>query len=432
MKRIAVLGLAACVGLASTSSTARAQGLTMNMSNGWSFGLSGNVNAFLVESWNNSHSSPAAINGGITTQGTGTLNNISTGLLPADLNFDIKGHEGPVDIGVHFGFYPEIQNGVGGGPAGSGNAHDQFGAQIDMREVYLTIGGSWGQILAGRALDPFLRENILNDATLFGTGPVAGNRGNGGTTFGRIGYGYIYPNFNAQFAYSTKAGQPLVWTVALVQPSEVGSSGDVDDALVSNGSYFSYNPLPRIESELTYTQALGTGSKLHAWVNGTWQEAKSEPTATGDNTQQTIQSEGLGAGVKVDVNIVSLVGSGYYGRGLGTTFMFNTLSTDANPAGPQTRSSYGYIGQATVKLGGGFSVVGSYGESFIGGTNYDENFDAFYGELVKYNSAAVGAIQYQWTKSLRLVGEYTYAESANTSGGKNVQNNISLGTMVFF
>jgi hypothetical protein len=435
MKRIAVLGLAAFVGLASTSSTARAQGLTMNMSNGWSFGLSGNVNAFYVESWNNSHSTPATINGGITTQGTGTLSNISTGLLPADLNFDIKGHEGPVDLGVHFGFYPEIQNGAGI-DGGAGNGHDAFGAQIDMREVYLTVGGSWGQILAGRALDPFLRENILNDATLFGTGPVAGNRGNGGTTFGRIGYGYIYPNFNAQMAYSTKAGQPLVLTLAVVQPSEVGWSNG--DGSISSGDYFSYNPIPRVEGELTFTTALGAAgtasaaNKLKVWVNGQWQEAKHEPTGTGDSTQQTIQSEGLGAGVKVDIAIVSLVGSGYYGRGLGTTFEFNNVATDGNPFGPQTRSSYGYIGQATVKLTDKFSVVGSYGESFIGGTNYDATVDPTYGALVKYNAAGVGALQYQWTKSLRWVAEYTYATSANVSGGKNIQNNISLGTMLFF
>jgi hypothetical protein len=444
MKRIAVLGLAAFVGLASTASTARAQ-LTMQMSNGWSFSLSGNVNAFLVESWNNSKATPAVINGGITTQGTGTLSNISTGLLPADLNFDIKGHEGPVDLGVHFGFYPEIQNGAGIN-GGAGNGHDQFGAQIDMREVYLTVGGGWGQILAGRALDPFLRENILNDATLFGTGPVAGNRGNGGTTFGRIGYGYIYPNFNAQIAYSTKAGNPLVLTLAVLQPSEVGWSDGVGSLANSSASYFSFNPLPRVEGELTFTTAVGTAgsstaSKLKAWVNGQWQEAKHDPTGFGP--QQTIQSEGLGAGVKFDISIVSLVGSGYYGRGLGSTFEFGATSTDGNPTGPQTRTSYGYIGQATVKLTDKWSVVGSYGSSFIDGTHYDKTIgdgpNPFvptqsygYSDLLKYNAAGVGAIQYQWTKSLRAVGEYTYATSANVAGGKNIQNNISAGLMLFF
>jgi hypothetical protein len=430
MKRIAVLGLAAFVGLASTSSTARAQGLTMNMSNGWSFGLSGNVNVFYVQSWS-SATPGAAINGSAVVQGDGQNGNIRTGLLPADLNFDIKGHEGPLDLGVHFGFYPQIQNG-GNGSSNSGNQHDQFGAQIDMREVYLTAGGGWGQILAGRALDPFLRQNILNDATLFGTGPTGGNRGAGGTTLGRIGFGYIYPNFNAQIAYNTKAGSPLAWTIAVVQPSQVGSS--TGDGSSSDGSYFSYTPAPRIESELSYTGAFGT-NKVLAWVNGEWQEAKALPTGGPDSgvlTQQTIQTEGIGAGAKVDLSILSLVGSGYYGRGLGSTLMFNTLATDANPFGPQTRSSYGYIGQATVKLGDKFSVVGSYGESFIDGTNFDKTVDPTYGVLLKYNSAAVGAIQYQWTKSLRWVLEYTYQEAANQGGGKDISNNLSLGTMLFF
>jgi len=54
-----------------------------------------------------------------------------------------------------------------------GATHDQFGAQIDMRQVYLTIGfKNGGQILAGRELALFGRQNILNDMTLFGVGAV--------------------------------------------------------------------------------------------------------------------------------------------------------------------------------------------------------------------------------------------------------------------
>src|SRR5207237_1498743 len=84
----------------------------------------------------------------------------------------------------------------------AGNAHGQFGAKIDMRQVYLTIGGQWGQILAGRELALFQRQNILSDMTLFGVGAVGDPQG-GGTTLGRIGYGYIYPNFNAQVTSSS-------------------------------------------------------------------------------------------------------------------------------------------------------------------------------------------------------------------------------------
>src|SRR2546430_15669535 len=95
-----------------------------------------------------------------------------------------------------------------------------------MRQVYLTIGFKAGsQILAGRELALFGRQNIVNDMTLFGVGAVGiGGGGGGGTTLGRIGYGYLYPNFNAQVTYSTKPGQAQ-FAVGLFQPSRLGSGG---------------------------------------------------------------------------------------------------------------------------------------------------------------------------------------------------------------
>src|SRR5689334_19760470 len=186
MKRLTLLLLGLALGVASTAS---AQGLTMQMSNGWSFSFSGNVNVFWSFTKQN------------TTAGDAANSSVRTGLLPAFATFEAKGKEAGLNLGVHFGFAPQIQN---------AGVHDQFGAQIDMRQVYLTIGFKDGsQILAGRELGLFSRQNILNDMTLFGVGAVgigAGFTQGGGTTLGRIGYGYIYPNFNAQVTYSTKPG----------------------------------------------------------------------------------------------------------------------------------------------------------------------------------------------------------------------------------
>src|SRR3989475_3891443 len=148
MKRLTLLLLGLTLGV---SATAGAQGLTMQMSNGWSFAFSGNVNVF----W--------SVTKGNTAAGDQTNSNIRTGLLPAFATFEAKGKEAGLNLGVHFGFPPQIQN---------AGAHDQFGAQIDMRQVYLTVGGQWGQILAGRELALFSRQNILNDMTLFGVGAV--------------------------------------------------------------------------------------------------------------------------------------------------------------------------------------------------------------------------------------------------------------------
>ena len=97
--------------------------------------------------------------------------------------------------------------------------HDCFGAQIDMRQVYLTVGGSWGQILAGRELGLFGRQNILTDQTLFGVGATGGQL-SGGTTLGRIGFGYIYPQFKAQMTYSTAAGRPFQLSIGIFDPAQ--------------------------------------------------------------------------------------------------------------------------------------------------------------------------------------------------------------------
>src|SRR6266705_7139655 len=151
MKRLTLLLLGLALGV---SATAGAQGLTMQMSNGWSFSFSGNVNAFWVFT--------KANNGGAANS------SVRTGLLPTFATFDARGKEGGLNLGVHVGFAPQIQN---------AGVHDQFsvqsGAAIDMRQVYLTIGLKNGsQILAGRELSLFGRQNILNDMTLFGVGAV--------------------------------------------------------------------------------------------------------------------------------------------------------------------------------------------------------------------------------------------------------------------
>src|SRR3989454_989185 len=127
--------------------------------------------------------------------------------LPAFATFEARGKEAGMNLGVHFGFAPQIQNAGVHDNFGNGT---QAGAQIDMRQVYLTIGFKDGsQILAGRELGLFGRQNIVQDMTLFGVGAVGiGGGQGGGTTAGRIGYGYIYPNFNAQVTYSTKGGTP--------------------------------------------------------------------------------------------------------------------------------------------------------------------------------------------------------------------------------
>jgi len=337
---------------------------------------------------------------------------VRTGLLPAFAVFDAKGKEGNTDLGVHFGFAPQIQCG--------GQAHDCFGAQIDMRQVYLTVGGTWGQILAGREIGLFNRQNILTDQTLFGVGATGGING-GGTTLGRIGFGYIYPNFVAQMTYSTPAGKPGQLSIGLFQPSALNSDA---------GTAYGETQVPRVEAEGTYK----TGDIL-LWLNGTAQNAKN-PVA--DATKTAV---GAGGGFRFGKTSFSLTGSGYYGKGIGTTLQFNGVGGCDAVAGcgpvqgigvgsdGELRNSYGYIGQLTFTPSASkVTVAASYGSSFLESTDGEPT--AFKTE----NSLISGGIYYQATKSLKVVGEgnYAWTKEHEADTDKNTTFAPAFGLMLFF
>ncbi len=439
MKRLVLFGTAAALLVASIAvvpATARAQ-LTMQMSNGWSLNFSGNVNAFLVYQFANTGDNGKVVNGGLVPTGEGTNPRIRTGLLPAFATFDVKGTEGPLKLGVHFGFAPQIQNGGGG----NGNVHDNFGngtqagAQIDMRQVYLTLGGDWGQILAGRELGLFDRQNILQDMTLFGIGATGGNLGAGGTTLGRIGFGYVYPNFVPQMTYSTPASKSVQWAIGIFDPSTIGGAagGTIPSAV------YKYTRIPRIESELSWTGALGGGgatggtasaSSLLLWVGGLWQNAYNAPS--GGTSVSAVAGD---AGVKLNTSVISIVASGYYGKGIGSTLLLTSpLAVDAGGKG---RTSYGGYGQVVFKLGPKWSVGGSFGGSLLKASSLD-NVDPVNGPpLLKSNLDGSGILSYQWTKALRWVGEYDWTQAKNQGGQGFAQQSITgsqaaTGFMLFF
>lgn len=407
MKKVAML----CMGLAFGAANAAEAQLTMQMTNGWSFTFAGNVNAFAVYddvSAGGILATPGGIVGpGDALGGKGAFG-IRTGLLPAFAVFDAKGKEGETDVGVHFGFAPQIQCGYGAGSNSvAGQGHDCFGAQIDMRQVFLTVGGSWGQILAGRELGLFQRQNILTDQTLFGVGATGGPTGNG-TTLGRIGFGYIYPQFKAQMTYSTPADRPTQISIGLFQPA-------------TNPPYETVQ-LPRLEAEGVFTSG-----NTKVWVGGLAQSNKTP--AIGGGSDNALSWGGTG-GVRFGTPTFSVTGSGYYGKGIGTTLMFlgGTSATPAGTGSDDLRKSYGGIGQVTVTPANSkVTIAGSWGISILDNASTEADFKT-------KNWLASGGIYYQATKSLKVVGEFNYAVTDDSVDGteKNKEIAPAFGLMVFF
>src|SRR2546426_2211308 len=307
--------------------------LTMQMSNGWSFTFAGNVNVFWVFTKEN------------TAAGDAANSSVRTGLLPAFATFEARGKEAGMNLGVHFGFAPQIQN---------AGVHDQFGAQIDMRQVYLTLGGDWGQILAGRELGLFSRQNILNDQTLFGVGAVGIGGGQAaGTTLGRIGYGYIYPNFDAQLTYSTRSGLPAQLSIGAFQPSITLGTRNANGTCITICTY-TFTKIPRLEAEFTYNQKSGPNKYLF-WAGGLWQQTWN--AATGGTSKSSV---GGTAGIRADVSDLAIVVNGYYGGRLGTTLLFsgNEFAPNGDP-----RKSFGGIAQIGYTFNKKTTIAGSYGFS---------------------------------------------------------------------
>ena len=288
-----------------------------------------------------------------------------------------------------------------------------------MRQVYLTVGGQWGQILAGRELGVFSRQNILNDMTLFGVGAVGigaagtgtGAQG-GGTTLGRIGYGYLYPNFDAQLTYSTRGGQPAQFSIGAFQPSVLKSGGYV------------FTTIPRLEAEFTYNQKSGK-NKYMFWAGGLWQTTKN--AVTGGNSASSV---GGTAGVRGDFSDLSVVVTAYIGKGVGTTLLFS--GNEVAPSGTDLRKSDGGYAQVmyTVNKKTGLGV--SYGFSRLKNASAGETVPSGGNNTVRtqWTSATLG-VYHQWTKSLKLVFEGT-REQQGIGPAAPAQVDVSGGFMLFF
>jgi hypothetical protein len=406
MKRIALL----CLGLALGAANAAEAQLTMQMSNGWAFTFAGNVNAFIIYS-----QSKDCVPGGDCT--TSAKNNaFGTGLLPAFAVFDAKGKEDNLDVGVHFGFAPQIET---GGHFASFFGSQAAGAQIDMRQVYLTAGGTWGQLLMGKELGLFQRGNILNDITLLGVGVGGGGRG---TALGRIGYGYLYTDFRPQLTYSTPTGRPAIFSVGVFEP--IGA--------------FPYETLelPRVEAELTWNGKMGETGNVKFFLNGAVQNAKSGPTGS----TESLTSAGGAAGVTFDVSGFALHGSGWFAKGMGSLFMGDAccgaddsrINTDGVDVAGDGRNSFGFIGQATyMKPDSKFGLGASWGENRLRRTDADKAADGTDSEILK-RRAIVGQLTYKWSKSLRWVAEYAHIDDYSDGEKSDKSDQGSLGMMLFF
>ena len=310
---------------------------------GWEFSVDGNVNAFYVYS-----TGYLANKAGGQTQRTsrGDNSRIQTGLLPSKFGFGVQG---PASNGVqlrgYFGLYPQIQNGA---------TKTGRGAQIDMREIYAAASGDFGELLFGRTLSLFQRNAIVQDMTLFGVGATANNVANNGTTLGRIGFGYVYPDFNASFRWTSPSYSGTTLSVGIYDPSKI-TAGTANGA--AGNATADEADLPRFEGELNVNLSqISEGSNLA--ISGMYQEAQYNTTSNVGGSE--IEAHGVHVGGTLVGGPVALTAHYYNGECLGITLQMDSggMSQDG-----VCREHDGYYVQATYNYGAG-KVGASWGGSY--------------------------------------------------------------------
>jgi predicted porin len=364
---------------------------------GWSFSVDGNVNAFYVYS-SGTDDANIGTGHGASRLSAGDNSRIQTGLLPSKFGFGVQG---PASNGVqlrgYMAMYPQIQNGA---------TKTARGAQIDLREIYAAASGDFGEILFGRTLSLFQRNAIVQDMTLFGVGATGDNINNAGTTLGRIGFGYVYPDFNANFRYTSPSYNGTTFSVGLFDPSKIASGTGLAAAAVT----FNGANMPRIEAELNISLAqISAGSNLV--VSGMYQEA--------ENAGE-VEAEGIHVGGTLVGGPAAFTAHYYSGECLGITLIMDSgaLSSDG-----KCRDADGYYVQGTYSYGAG-KVGVSWGGSYQdqAGTDASTAFD----EKDSQEMWTVG-LYHNLAPEWLAVAEYSHAQEDwynKDAGDKEAESDI--------
>ncbi|KPQ29771.1 MAG: Outer membrane protein (porin) [Marinobacter excellens HL-55] len=358
-------GLAIAMMAAMGASAGANAAIELYNEDGTSFSVDGYFNAFYV----NRDNKAADVRN----------SDVKMGFLPNTIGFNFSKEMGDLTLGGRSSFWSTINDSL----------QSPTDTSIDVRQLYATVDGSFGQVLIGKDFGLYARSNIFLDEILMGFGsPGAAT----GVSFGNIGTGYPYPNPSAQITYRSPDMGGLNVATGIFEPANTTPGAQSEQSA------------PRFEAEVTYSADLN-GVALTGWVNGRHQSS--------ENATTKIDSQGVGYGVKAAVAGLSLTASGFTSKG-----DVPVLITDGALASEEDAD--GYLVQASYTLGANRFVV-SYGET-----------DSDQGKFETENMSV--AVFHDVNSNFKLVAEYNMFEQETKSSGVKTAdaNTLALGAVIMF
>ena len=189
---------------------------------------------------------------------------------------------------------------------------------------------------------------------------------------------------------------------------------------------------PGLHGKLTYTMTIAEGTKLYLSVTGITQKQNYEIGTPAAPYSYTGTGEDIFA--KLDVQGLEVIGYYYHAEGLGTTALFLNGAFDAACAAPAvgvcptTRTSNGYLGQITYKIGA-VKLGYNHGDSRLDFANAADQ--ATNPDLVRSNRKDTVGVYYSLTKALTLLAEGSYVKDVSAAGSNNATT-INVGAYLGF
>ena len=322
---------------------------------------------------------------------------------------------------------------------------------IDLREVFFNVEGSFGTISVGRTLALYQRQAILKDMTLFGVGAMASPDSNG-TALGRIGSGYVYPDFRARFLWQSPDLHGFQVSLGVFQPREYAPRNTTTESGKAN-SITIETDLPMFQGEMTFNLNQG-GLEALFWGGFLYQEAEVKATSTTANSNgsitgsEDVRSFGWNVGTQMNFAGFGLTGSYYRGDGLGTAFLSGGTGCDFTSNSPtcsEATAHGGYIqGTYTFEHGGdsktmlgvswGYSSVDNdrtvHGNNLIQALERDDDGNIRERDVTYTNKGITGGIYHDVNSWLKVIGEYNVYEYEETIN-QEVEG-FSIGAFMFW
>ena len=392
------------------------------------FNISAIINGFYT--YSSADNKAAGPGGGLSDNSGFDSSAIRNGLLPGALIVSAATKQEGYDISAVIGVYPGINSAsVGALNANNGGNSTALGTPgADFRKVYFTVGTqTYGTIKIGRDIDIFGADAILNDATLLSVGATGGNADPANTALGRIGFGYIYTDFQPQISYISPIFAGFQATIGAFEPlNEFDFSGDDPyTKLPLSGTATAHN-VPEFEGKVTYDKKTPNFS-AHLWTGFMTQPEQGISTTSVEGVTAQGHSSKVAAAGEVGGTLTfgpaALTAYYYYGSGVGTTGkFFDGLS----PEGRLRNSEGGYV-QGSFNVLKKLKLVASYGESSL--YQAPGEFDP---DLVRRNEAEIGAAYYTLTDWVTLVGEFSHQVSKSHGPLETQSNAFTAGGILFY